>query len=54
MDSFRSLYLEYCKTYNVEPQEVIKSEIKRYIKYFILSSKTLLFSHIVFVEIDLV
>ena len=36
MDSFKSLYLEYCKTYNVEPQECVKSELKR------LDPKTLL------------
>ncbi len=29
MDSFKALYFEYCKTYNVEPQEVLKSELKR-------------------------
>lgn len=29
MEDYRALYLEYCKTYNVEPQECIKSELKR-------------------------
>ena len=29
MDTFKALYLEYCKTYNAEPQEVVKSELKR-------------------------
>lgn len=29
MESFKSLYLEYCKTYNAEPQEAVKSELKR-------------------------
>ncbi|RNA23876.1 leucine-rich repeat-containing 45 [Brachionus plicatilis] len=29
MEDLRALYLEYCKTYNVEPQECIKSELKR-------------------------
>ena len=31
MDNFKSLYLEYCKTYNTETQEAVKSEIKRFI-----------------------
>ena len=29
MENFKSLYLEYCKTYNVEPQEFVKEELKR-------------------------
>ena len=29
MENFRSLYTEYCKTYNAEQQEVVKSELKR-------------------------
>lgn len=29
MEDLRALYLEYCKTYNIEPQECIKSELKR-------------------------
>jgi Ran GTPase-activating protein (RanGAP) involved in mRNA processing and transport len=29
MENFKELYLEYCKTYNVEPQECVKSELKR-------------------------
>jgi hypothetical protein len=29
MESFKNLYLEYCKTYNADPQECVKSELKR-------------------------
>ncbi len=29
MENFRTLYAEYCKTYNCEQQEVVKSELKR-------------------------
>lgn len=29
MESFNSLYLEYCKTYKVDIQEAVKEEIKR-------------------------
>lgn len=29
MENLRALYAEYCKTYNAEQQEVVKSELKR-------------------------
>ena len=35
MDTFKALYLEYCKTYNAEPQEVVKSELKRLSEFVI-------------------
>ena len=37
MENFKSLYLEYCKTYNVDQQEAVRSELKRYfILFFVL------------------
>ena len=29
MENFRALYFEYCKSYNVDPQECVKVELKR-------------------------
>jgi hypothetical protein len=34
MEKFKALYLEYCKNYNAEPQEAVKSELKRYYSFF--------------------
>jgi len=29
MDQFRTLYLDYCKTYQIEPNEIILGEIQK-------------------------
>ncbi|CAF4185054.1 unnamed protein product [Rotaria sordida] len=29
MDQFKTLYYDYCKTYNVEPNEIILGEIQK-------------------------
>ena len=38
MENFKALYLEYCKTYNADPQEAVRSELKRFEKHFILTN----------------
>jgi len=30
MDQFKTLYYDYCKTYYVEPNEIILGEIEKY------------------------
>jgi Ran GTPase-activating protein (RanGAP) involved in mRNA processing and transport len=44
MENLKALYLEYCKTYNAEPQEIVTSEFKRLTLTNDELSKTLNFS----------
>jgi hypothetical protein len=39
MDQFKNLYHEYCKTYHVEPNELLLGEIQKYKQEFYIKSK---------------